>query len=152
MSFLKKLLGLGVVAGAAYGAYAYMQNVRAQKEANDDSGVVSTIGDLTHEAATYAIVPGDDEDEGETNASAFAEYTPNTLDIDEAEEAQMEDLDGAQTSATVTPTPILGYSEVPYTNPIEAAPAVRLGSGYIDPTTIAKAEDFQNWDELGCRS
>lgn len=42
---------------------------------------------------------------------------------------------------------------VPNANPVDApAPNGAAGEGPLDPTKIACAEDFQNWDELGCQS
>ena len=41
----------------------------------------------------------------------------------------------------------------PNANPVEAAPAApREENVPLDPTKIACAEDFQDWDDLGCRS
>lgn len=38
----------------------------------------------------------------------------------------------------------------PNANPVEAAPAAADGEK-LDPLQIAKAEDFQDWDGLGCQ-
>ena len=38
----------------------------------------------------------------------------------------------------------------PNLNPVDAAPVAPAGP-VLDPLKIACAEDFQDWDELGCR-
>lgn len=39
----------------------------------------------------------------------------------------------------------------PNANPVEAAPAAPAEGEKLDPLEIAKAEDFQDWDGLGCQ-
>lgn len=39
----------------------------------------------------------------------------------------------------------------PNANPVEASPARAEDGGRLDPLEIAKAEDFQDWDDLGCQ-
>ncbi len=52
-------------------------------------------------------------------------------------------------------TPVCPHFEDrgPNANPVEAAPVEpRQENAPLDPTKIACAEDFQDWDDLGCRS
>lgn len=47
-----------------------------------------------------------------------------------------------------------GYDpEAPNPNPVEAGPAVapKDESGRVDPTRIAEASDFGDWEEQGCK-
>ncbi|MEG1153490.1 MAG: hypothetical protein RSB47_09060 [Ruthenibacterium sp.] len=44
------------------------------------------------------------------------------------------------------------YAPTPNVNPVEAPPVHTEKAEKLDPTQIALAEDFQNWDELGCQS
>ncbi len=58
----------------------------------------------------------------------------------------------AETAEVIYPDASI-YPPVPNANPVDAAPAVSVTqNGKLDPTKIASAEDFQNWDELGCQS
>ena len=43
--------------------------------------------------------------------------------------------------------------EAPNPNPVEAGPAVapKDASGKFDPTKIAEASDFGDWEEQGCK-
>ena len=43
--------------------------------------------------------------------------------------------------------------EAPNPNPVEAGPAVapKDASGKFDPTKIADASDFGDWEEQGCK-
>ena len=43
--------------------------------------------------------------------------------------------------------------EAPNPNPVEAGPAVapKDESGKFDPTKIAEASDFGDWEEQGCK-
>lgn len=38
----------------------------------------------------------------------------------------------------------------PNQNPVEAPPAPAQNGAWLDPTKIASAEDFQDWDDVGC--
>ncbi|MEF9968875.1 MAG: hypothetical protein RR867_00700 [Ruthenibacterium sp.] len=44
------------------------------------------------------------------------------------------------------------YAPTPNANPVDAAPIAAQNTEKIDPTKIALAEDFQDWDALGCQS
>lgn len=57
-----------------------------------------------------------------------------------------------ETSAEAPPAPAQP-EQGPVRNPVEAGPAAapRRPDGTLDPTRIACAEDFTDWDGLGCR-
>ncbi|MCI6521526.1 hypothetical protein MR478_09250 [bacterium] len=49
--------------------------------------------------------------------------------------------------------PIEDGDDTPNANPVKDAtePAKVGEDGKVDPTTIARPEDFENWDETGCK-
>ena len=60
---------------------------------------------------------------------------------------------GAAGAKGETPAPdkAPGGADAPNKNPVDAQPAARA-TGKLDPLTIASADDFQDWEALGCRS
>ena len=63
-------------------------------------------------------------------------------------EAETKASDAANEKAAEEAAP-----EAPNQNPVEAAPAVapKDESGKFDPTKIAEASDFGDWEEQGCK-
>ena len=49
--------------------------------------------------------------------------------------------------------PIQSGNDVPNVNPVQdkTEPVKLTEDGKVDPTTIAKAEDFGDWEEQGCK-
>ena len=76
-----------------------------------------------------------DPKEAEKAAEAYAEG-----------EAKAADEANAEAAAAETP-------EAANPNPVEAGPAVapKDASGKFDPTKIAEASDFGDWEEQGCK-
>ena len=109
----------------------------------------------------------DEESEQIVDDSAFddSEASESTEDADETEEnadeeqpAPIEDPaapveEPAQEDDGVT-IPIQNGGDVPNVNPVQdkTEPVKLTEDGKVDPTTIAKAEDFGDWEEeTGCR-
>ena len=87
-----------------------------------------------------------DPKEAEKAAEAYAEG-----------EAKAADEANAEAAAPAAPAeggekPVCD-PEAPNPNPVEAGPAVapKDESGKFDPTKIAEASDFGNWEEQGCK-
>ena len=109
----------------------------------------------------------DEESEHIVDDSAFddSEASESTEDADETEENADEEQpapieepaapveEPAQEDDGVT-IPIQSGNDVPNVNPVQdkTEPVKLTEDGKVDPTTIAKAEDFGDWEEeTGCR-
>lgn len=108
----------------------------------------------------------DEESEQIVDDSAFddSEASESTEDADETEENADEEQpapieepapveEPAQEDDGVT-IPIQNGGDVPNANPVQdkTEPVKLTEDGKVDPTTIAKAEDFGDWEEeTGCK-
>ena len=109
----------------------------------------------------------DEESEQIVDDSAFddSEASESTEDADETEENANEEQpapieepaapveEPAQEDDGVT-IPVQSGNDVPNVNPVQdkTEPVKLTEDGKVDPTTIAKAEDFGDWEEeTGCR-
>lgn len=110
----------------------------------------------------------DEESEHIVDDSAFddSEASESTEDTDETEENADEDPPAEEPAAEPAPVeepaqeddgvtiPIQSGNDVPNVNPVQdkTEPVKLTEDGKVDPTTIAKAEDFGDWEEeTGCR-
>lgn len=113
----------------------------------------------------------DEESEQIVDDSAFddSEASESTEDADETEENADEEPAPAEQAPVAEPAapveepaqkddgvtiPIQSGGDVPNVNPAQdkTEPVKLTEDGKVDPTTIAKAEDFGDWEEeTGCR-
>lgn len=117
----------------------------------------------------------DEESEHIVDDSAFddSEASESTEDADETEENADEETPAEEPAAEPAPDeepaapveepaqeddgvtiPIQSGNDVPNVNPVQdkTEPVKLTEDGKVDPTTIAKAEDFGDWEEeTGCR-
>ena len=102
------------------------------------------------EKAAEAYAEGEAKAADEANAEAAAAEAP---------EAAAEPADQPSEDAAAPAAPAEGGEkpvcdpEAPNPNPVEAGPAVapKDESGKFDPTKIAEASDFGDWEEQGCK-
>lgn len=103
-----------------------------------------------------------DPKEAEKAAEAYAEGEAKAADEANAEAAAAETPEAAAQPAEEAAAPAAPAEhgekpvcdpEVPNPNPVEAGPAVapKDESGKFDPTKIAEASDFGDWEEQGCK-
>lgn len=105
-----------------------------------------------------------DPKEAEKAAEAYAEGEAKAADEANAEAAAAEAPDAEPAAqpaeeAAAPAAPAEGGEkpvcdpEAPNPNPVEAGPAVapKDESGKFDPTKIAEASDFGDWEEQGCK-
>ena len=97
-----------------------------------------------------AYAEGEAKAADEANAEAAAAETPEAAAEPAAQPAE-------EAAAPVAPAeggkkPVCD-PEAPNPNPVEAGPAVapKDESGKFDPTKIAEASDFGDWEEQGCK-
>ena len=100
-----------------------------------------------------------DPAEAEKTAEAYAEAETKASDAanEKAAEEAAPEAPAEEASAPAAPAeggekPVFD-PEAPNRNPVEAGPAVapKDESGKFDPTKIAEASDFGDWEEQGCK-
>lgn len=93
-----------------------------------------------------------DPKEAEKAAEAYAEGEAKAADKANAEAAAAEEAAAPAAPAEGGEKPVCD-PEAPNPNPVEAGPAVapKDESGKFDPTKIAEASDFGDWEEQGCK-
>lgn len=142
-----------IVLGAAIGVGVYVvSKYLAQDEESeqivDDSAFDDSEASESTEDADETEENADEEPPAEEPAAepAPAEQAPVAEPAAPVEEPAQEDDD-----VTI---PIQNGGDVPNVNPVQdkTEPVKLTEDGKVDPTTIAKAEDFGDWEEeTGCR-
>lgn len=102
------------------------------------------------EKAAEAYAEGEAKAADEANAEAAAAETPEAAAEPAAQPA--EEVAAPAVPAEGGEKPVFD-PEAPNQNPVEAGPAVapKDESGKFDPTKIAEASDFGDWEEQGCK-
>lgn len=142
-----------IVLGAAIGVGVYVvSKYLAQDEESeqivDDSAFDDSEASESTEDADETEENADEEPSAEEPAAepAPAEQAPVAEPAAPVEEPAQED-DGVT-------IPIQNGGDVPNVNPVQdkTEPVKLTEDGKVDPTTIAKAEDFGDWEEeTGCK-
>lgn len=142
-----------IVLGAAIGVGVYVvSKYLAQDEESeqivDDSAFDDSEASESTEDADETEENADEEPPAEEPAAepAPAEQAPVAEPAAPVEEPAQED--------NGVTTPIQNGGDVPNVNPVQdkTEPVKLTEDGKVDPTTIAKAEDFGDWEEeTGCR-
>ena len=102
------------------------------------------------EKAAEAYAEGEAKAADEANAEAAASETPEAAAEPAAQPAEEAAAPAAPAAGGEKP---VCDPEAPNPNPVEAGPAVapKDESGKFDPTKIAEASDFGDWEEQGCK-
>ena len=103
------------------------------------------------EKAAEAYAEGEAKAADEANAEAAAAETPEAAA--EPPAAQPAEEAAAPAAPAEGGEKPVCDPEAPNPNPVEAGPAVapKDESGKFDPTKIAEASDFGDWEEQGCK-
>lgn len=144
-----------IVLGAAIGVGVYVvSKYLAQDEESehivDDSAFDDSEASESTEDADKTEEDADEEPPAEEPA---AEPAPDEEQPAPIEEPAAPVEEPAQEDDGVT-IPIQSGNDVPNVNPVQdkTEPVKLTEDGKVDPTTIAKAEDFGDWEEeTGCR-
>ena len=144
-----------IVLGAAIGVGVYVvSKYLAQDEESeqivDDSAFDDSEASESTEDADETEENADEEPPAEEPA---AEPAPDEEQPAPLEEPAAPVEEPAQEDNGVT-IPIQSGNDVPNVNPVQdkTEPVKLTEDGKVDPTTIAKAEDFGDWEEeTGCR-
>lgn len=102
------------------------------------------------EKAAEAYAEGEAKAADEANAEAAAAEAPEAAAEPAAQPAEEATAPAAPAEDGEKP---VCDPEAPNPNPVEAGPAVapKDESGKFDPTKIAEASDFGDWEEQGCK-
>ena len=102
------------------------------------------------EKAAEAYAEGEAKAADEANAEAAAAEAPESPAEPAAQPAEEAAAPAAPAEGGEKP---VCDPEAPNPNPVEAGPAVapKDESGKFDPTKIAEASDFGDWEEQGCK-
>ena len=102
------------------------------------------------EKAAEAYAEGEAKAADEANAEAAAAEAPEAAAEPAAQPAEEAAAPAAPAEGGEKP---VFAPEAPNPNPVEAGPAVapKDESGKFDPTKIAEASDFGDWEEQGCK-
>jgi len=102
------------------------------------------------EKAAEAYAEGEAKAADEANAEAAAAEAPEAATEPAAQPAEEAAAPAAPAEGGEKP---VCDPETPNPNPVEAGPAVapKDESGKFDPTKIAEASDFGDWEEQGCK-
>ena len=102
------------------------------------------------EKAAEAYAEGEAKAADEANAEVAAAETPEAAAEPAAQPAEEAAAPAAPAEGGEKP---VCDPEAPNPNPVEAGPAVapKDESGKFDPTKIAEASDFGDWEEQGCK-
>ena len=102
------------------------------------------------EKAAEAYAEGEAKAADKANAEAAAAETPEAAAEPAAQPAEEAAAPAAPAEGGEKP---VCDPEAPNPNPVEAGPAVapKDESGKFDPTKIAEASDFGDWEEQGCK-
>lgn len=144
-----------IVLGAAIGVGVYVvSKYLAQDEESEQIVDDSAFDDSeASESTEDADETEENADEEPTAEEPAAEPAPDKEQPAPIEEPAAPVEEPAQKDDGVT-IPIQSGGDVPNVNPVQdkTEPVKLTEDGKVDPTTIAKAEDFGDWEEeTGCR-
>lgn len=144
-----------IVLGAAIGVGVYVvSKYLAQDEESEQIVDDSAFDDSeASESTEDADETEENADEEPTAEEPAAEPAPDEEQPAPIEEPAAPVEEPAQKDNGVT-IPIQSGNDVPNVNPVQdkTEPVKLTEDGKVDPTTIAKAEDFGDWEEeTGCR-
>ena len=154
MKALYRILGTALAVAATGAAVVVLDKILNQKDP------------LHVEEVEFPEEAEQDAEEAEKAAAAYAEGEAKAADEANAEAAAAETPEATAEPATQPAEEAAAPAapaedgekpvcdpEAPNPNPVEAGPAVapKDASGKFDPTKIAEASDFGDWEEQGCK-
>lgn len=144
-----------IVLGAAIGVGVYVVSKYLSQDEESEQIVDDSAFDDSEasESTEDADETEENADEEPTAEEPAAEPAPDEEQPAPFEEPAAPVEEPAQEDDGVT-IPIQSGNDVPNVNPVQdkTEPVKLTEDGKVDPTTIAKAEDFGDWEEeTGCR-
>ena len=154
MKTLFRILGTAAVVAVTGAAIVALDKILNQKDPLHVEEVEfpedAELDPKEAEKAAEAYAEGEAKAADEANAEAAAAETPEAAAEPAAQPAEEAAAPAAPAEGGEKP---VFDPEAPNPNPVEAGPAVapKDESGKFDPTKIAEASDFGDWDEQGCK-
>ena len=154
MKTLFRILGTAAAVAVTGAAIVALDNILNQKdplhveEVEFPEDAEQNAEEAAKTAEAYA--EGEAKAADEANAEAAAAETPEAAAEPAAQPAEEAAAPAAPAEGGKKP---VCDPEAPNPNPVEAGPAVapKDESGKFDPTKIAEASDFGDWEEQGCK-
>lgn len=141
MNLFRPILGLGFLAGTAYAAVKLVEMF----DKENDIEWTAVMGEMPEEEYT---VPAPKMDSADDAPEAAPETPAEPEAAPEQSEAPAGETAPVCEEAPAGETAPCAEQETKEPERVTVHPR----RARIDPTTIACAEDFQDWDEFGCRS
>ena len=154
MKTLFRILGTAAVVAVTGAAIVALDKILNQKDPLHVEEVEfpenAELDPKEAEKAAEAYAEGEAKAADEANAEAAAAETPEAAAEPAAQPAEEAAAPAAPAEGGEKP---VFDPEAPNQNPVEAGPAVapKDESGKFDPTKIAEASDFGDWEEQGCK-
>ena len=154
MKTLFRILGTAAAVAVAGAAIVALDKILNQKDPLHVEEVEfpedAELDPKEAEKAAEAYAEGEAKAADEANAEAAAAETPEAAAEPAAQPAEEAAAPAAPAEGGEKP---VCDPEAPNPNPVEAGPAVapKDESGKFDPTKIAEASDFGDWEEQGCK-
>ena len=154
MKTLFRILGTAAVVAVTGAAIVALDKILNQKDPLHVEEVEfpedAELDPKEAEKAAEAYAEGEAKAADEANAEAAAAETPEAAAEPVAQPAEEAAAPAAPAEGGEKP---VCDPEAPNPNPVEAGPAVapKDESGKFDPTKIAEASDFGDWEEQGCK-
>ena len=160
MKTLFRILGAAAAVAATGAAIVVMDKILHQKdplhveEVEFPEEAETDPAEAEKTAEAYAEGEAKAAERPAVEEAAPAEETPAAEPAEEAAPAQEEAVNEPVTLPDLSEErPICDAADGPNPNPVEAGPAVapKDENGKFDPTKIAEASDFGDWEEQGCK-
>ena len=154
MKTLFRILGTAAVVAVTGAAIVALDKILNQKDPLHVEEVEfpedAELDPKEAEKAAEAYAEGEAKAADEANAEAAAAEAPEAPAEPAAQPAEEAAAPAAPAEGGEKP---VCDPEAPNPNPVEAGPAVapKDESGKFDPTKIAEASDFGDWEEQGCK-
>ena len=154
MKTLFRILGTAAAVAVAGAAIVALDKILNQKDPLHVEEVEfpedAELDPKEAEKAAEAYAEGEAKAADEANAEAAAAEAPEAAAEPAAQPAEEAAAPAAPAEGGEKP---VFAPEAPNPNPVEAGPAVapKDESGKFDPTKIAEASDFGDWEEQGCK-
>ena len=154
MKTLFRILGTAAAVAVTGAAIVALDNILNQKDPLHVEEVEfpedAELDPKEAEKAAEAYAEGEAKAADEANAEAAAAEAPEAAAEPAAQPAEEAAAPAAPAEGGEKP---VCDPEAPNPNPVDAGPAVapKDESGKFDPTKIAEASDFGDWEEQGCK-
>jgi hypothetical protein len=145
LQWARKKLDESLVAEHEAGSAQMEEEAAAAEKADDSADAASSVDDVLEAIAAGDVLNAAEEAAAEEAADEEEAVEESDEELDEEID---EESDEKEPKADVVIQAVYAaQDDRPNVNPFDTAPTQPV----TDPTKIASAEDFQDWDNLGCQ-